>query len=154
MTPIGPTTSSRASRPVDAGDLVATIAGLLLLAAGMVWRAWTGLWVSAVSGRCGDLVSACNDEVIAIGTAIAVVAPLVLWFAALVVAIVRLAKRRAAWWVAPAAFVVAIIVQYGGAAVAQLGVQPGPRPAWSSEQPGACRPAPDDPYRCTEYRRW
>ncbi len=112
------------------------------------------IFVHGVSGRCGGGVYVCDDGVIAAGVVIAQVGVLVVGVGALIASIVRLAARRPAWWVPPVAFLVAIGVLFGGAALAQLGVQQGPRPVWSPEEPGACRPAPEDPYRCTEYRHW
>ena len=108
----------------------------------------------ALSGGATAVSHVCDDGIIASGVVIAQVGVLVVGVGALIASIVRLAARRPAWWVPPVAFLVAIGVLFGGAALAQLGVQQGPRPDWSPDEPGACRPAPEDPYRCTEYRHW
>ena len=146
--------SERALPTVDRVDLAGTIVGLVVLAVAVGWLSWMALWVGSVTGRCEGQVHVCDDGVIAAGVGIAMVGPLLIGVAALIVSVVRLAAQRPAWWVPPVAFLVAIAVVFGGAGIAHLGVQQGPRTAWSPEEPGACRPAPEDPYRCTEYRSW
>ncbi len=152
--PVTRAESEASVRSVDRVDLAGTIVGLIILAVAVGWLSWMGLWVGAVTGRCDGGVYVCDDGVIAAGVVIAMVGPLLVGLAALIVSVVRLAVRRPAWWIPPLAFLVAIGVLFGGAALAHLGVQDGPRPVWSPEEPGACRPAPEDPYRCTEYRHW
>jgi hypothetical protein len=106
-------------RAARTADLVATIVGLLLLVAGVLWLAWMGFWVGAVTGQCQYRV--CNDDAIAAGMMMAALGPVVVWVVALVVSIVLLILRRTAWWIPPVAFLVAIAVLNIGAALAHWG---------------------------------
>ncbi|HVL62131.1 MAG TPA: hypothetical protein VM430_12115 [Microbacterium sp.] len=100
-------------RGTRTADLVATIIGLLLLVPWVLWLAWQGAWIGALTGLCQS--SACRNDAIETGMAFAVYGPVAVWVLALVASIVRLALRRTAWWIPLVGFLLAIVVQrFGG----------------------------------------
>nr|WP_240665820.1 DUF6264 family protein [Agromyces sp. LHK192] len=101
-------------------NIATTTVALVLLIPAVLGLAWMGLWVQAVTGQCSTF-NVCNDGLIIAGTAVAMLAPIVLWFAAVVVSIVLIVRERWAWWVAPVALVVAYAVQWLGSGIAQWG---------------------------------
>lgn len=79
-------------------DIVATVVLLVLLVLGGLVTSFMGLFLVMASDSCG--VEDCNEGGIVLGTAIAVAAPWVAIVAMGVWAVVRLVRRKLAWWVA------------------------------------------------------
>ncbi len=80
-------------------DIVATTVELILLAlAGMV-SSFAGLMLVMASDSCGTGTTECSTGVILLGVGLAVIAPWVALLAMGTWAVVRLVRRKLAWWV-------------------------------------------------------
>ena len=90
--------SDAAPAPDRTWDIVATVVLLVLLCLAGAASSFLGLFLVMASDSCGS-ASTCNEGGIVLGTAVAVVAP---WLAIVsmgVWAVVRLVRRKLAWWV-------------------------------------------------------
>ena len=103
-------------------DLVATIVGFALTALLAAGATLMGLMLVMASDSCG-VSSECNGGLIGLGVLIAATAPGLCWLTAVVVAIVRQARRRLTWWLP----VVAVLAYLPLAVVAFLVVSAGVR---------------------------
>lgn len=100
--PSGPAGAARPTKDRTT-DLVITIVELIVLVLGGFALSMAGLFLVMASDSCG-VVNECDTGLIALGVAVAVLAP---WVAILGLgswAVVRLVRRRSAWWVALLAF--------------------------------------------------
>lgn len=108
-----------ASPPKDrTADVVVTIIELLLLFAGGLLLSFAGLFLVFASDSCGSGTTECSTDLIALGVAVAAGGP---WVPILGLggwAVVRMVRRRSAWWVPLAAVPVACLVFALGAALA------------------------------------
>lgn len=91
--------SDAAPAPDRTWDIVATVVLLLLLCAGGLVASFAGLTLVFASDSCG-VTSECSTGGIALGVLIAVAAPWVAIVAMGTWAVVRLVRRKLAWWVA------------------------------------------------------
>jgi len=107
-------------RRARTADIFATVVGMLLLTAAALYLGYWGLWVSSVTWRCGGNYI-CNEGLVSAGLNMAAFGPVVVWVVALIGVIVLLALRRRAWWVAPAALLVAFAAQNIGSWLARYG---------------------------------
>jgi hypothetical protein len=104
-------------------DLVVTIVGLAITAVLGLGASVLGLMLVMASDSCGAS-SECDTNLIGLGVLLAVVAPWVCWVPALVLTIVRQARRRLTWWVPIAgglAYVPLVVVAF---LVINAGVEP------------------------------
>lgn len=79
-------------------DIVATVVLLVVLVLGGLLTSFLGLFLVMASDSCG-VTSECSEAGIVLGTAIAVAAPWIAIAAMGVWAVVRLVRRKLAWWV-------------------------------------------------------
>jgi uncharacterized BrkB/YihY/UPF0761 family membrane protein len=87
-------------KPLIVWDMVLTIS-LLVLGLGIaVALSFFSVFLVFASDGCGSGSTPCNSDAISIGVLVAAVAPLALFALAAVFAIVRIVKRRVAFWVA------------------------------------------------------
>lgn len=104
MTDVAPTPTPR---PVVVWDVVLTIFFLLTGVGLAVLLAIFGALLAFASDSCTDLT--CNYGQISAGILVAVIAPIVLTLAALILSIVLLAKRRRAFWVPLAGSILSVL---------------------------------------------
>ena len=80
------------------GDIVATVVLLVLLVLGGLVTSFMSLFLVMASDSCG--VNECNEGQLVLGVLVAAAAPWVAIVGMGVWAIVRLVRRKVAWWVA------------------------------------------------------
>jgi len=88
------TTLSR--KPLIVWDVIVSVILLLIGAAVSVVITLASLFLAMAGDSCG--VVECNYDQIGTGWIITMAAPTALWLATAAVAIVRMVKRRIAWW--------------------------------------------------------
>jgi uncharacterized BrkB/YihY/UPF0761 family membrane protein len=91
--------------------IVLGVAGIGLV----ILLGFLGIFLAFASDSCGT--STCNTDQIGTGMLVAVVAPAALFLVALVIAVVRLVKKRRAFWVILVGYAVAILGWVAGAAL-------------------------------------
>lgn len=99
-------------------DVVVTIIELMLLFAGGLLLSFAGLFLVFASDSCGSGGTECSTDLIALGVAVAAGGP---WVPILGMggwAVVRMVRRRSAWWIPLLAVPVACLVFALGAALA------------------------------------
>jgi len=85
-------------RPVRVGDVVASIILLVLGAIAFAVLAFASLFLAMMSDGCGSGTN-CNYGVMTAGYFVALLVPPVVFVAAAIWTIIRLVRRRLAWWV-------------------------------------------------------
>lgn len=101
-------------------DLALTVVLLLLLPLLAVACSYAGLLLAFASDACGAIP--CDDGLVNVGLWSAVIAPWGVLLVTVVVAIVRLVRRRLAFWVPLAGSVLMIAVWFVAAAIVGAGV--------------------------------
>lgn len=104
-------------------DLVATVVGFAVTAVLGAGASFLGMMLVMASDSCG-VGSRCNTALIGIGVLLAIAAPWLCWVPALVIAIIRQARRRLTWWlpvVAGLAYLPLVVVAF---LVVDAGVRP------------------------------
>jgi uncharacterized BrkB/YihY/UPF0761 family membrane protein len=84
--------------PSRVGDVVAAVVLLVLGAIGIAMLAFVSLFLAMVSDGCGSGTD-CDFSLMGVGYFIALLAPPLVYLAAIVWTIVRLTRRRRSWWV-------------------------------------------------------
>lgn len=105
----------------DSTDLVASILLLVVLVTAALIASTFGLFLGFASDACGT--GTCDYALLNAGGALALFGPLVVGVAGLVVTIVRLVRRRRAYWVPLAAIITIAAVWWSGFGVVELAVQ-------------------------------
>jgi len=85
-------------RPVRVGDVVASIILLVLGAIAFAVLAFASLFLAMMSDGCGSGTN-CNYGVMTAGYFVALLVPPVVFVASAIWTIIRLVRRRLAWWV-------------------------------------------------------
>lgn len=106
--------------PARVWDIVLTSVLLLLLACLTAIVSYFGFFLAMASDPCGAVE--CNDGLIGLGMLTAVLLPWIVLIVILVVAIVRLVRRRLSFWLPLAAVPLVIGSWFVGAAIASAGV--------------------------------
>lgn len=81
-------------------DIVATVVLLVLLVLGGLVTSFMSLFLVMASDSCGTGSTECNEGQLVLGVLVAAAAPWVAIVGMGVWAIVRLVRRKVAWWVA------------------------------------------------------
>lgn len=102
-------------------DLVLTIALLVGMLAIAIVAAFGGVFLIFVTDSCGS-AGRCNDVAVDAGVLTGAVGPLVVATVALIAAIVRLVRRRIAFWVPIVGVAVIVLVLGGGYLLTSSGV--------------------------------
>lgn len=102
-------------------DLVLTVVLLIAMAAVAVVAAFGGVFLVFVTDSCGS-VGRCNDAAVTSGVLTGAVGPLVVALIAAVVAVVRLVRRRMAFWVPVVGLVLIVAVLVLGYLLTASGV--------------------------------
>lgn len=118
MTALDPDRPARVRR---VWDLVLTIALLVGMLASAVVASLGGVFLVFVTDSCGS-VGRCNDAAVTAGVLTGAVGPLVVAAVAVLVAVVRLVRRRIAFWVPIVGSAVIVLVLGGGYLLASSGV--------------------------------
>lgn len=108
-----------ATRPAGSGARVADVTvSVILMSAGVLGfatLAFMSLFLVMMSDGCfGDR---CNTGLMSVGWLIALAAPPVVFIAAVVWTIIRLARRKLAWWVPLAGAVLSAAIWFGGVGI-------------------------------------
>ena len=109
--------------PVIVWDVVVTVVLLVLLGILAFFVSIFGFFLVMASDPCGAVE--CNTDLIGTGVLVAVSLPWVVLVAALVFAIIRLVRRRIAFWVPLVGSILVIASWFAGAAIAAAGVPTG-----------------------------
>lgn len=104
--------------PARVGDIVASSILLVVGAIGFAALAFVSLFLAMVSDGCGSGAD-CDFGVMTAGYFVALVAPPVIFVAAAVWTIIRLVRRRIAWWLPIVGSLAALAVWGIGAAMMQ-----------------------------------
>ena len=107
----------------SAGDVVASIVGLVFSALVGLACSFMGLMLVLGSDSCGAS-STCDDGRIATGVMFGVAAPVVLWIAALVAVIVRQARVKRSWWIPLLVIVLSVGAEVIAFVIVDSGVDP------------------------------
>lgn len=102
-------------------DLALTIVLLVAMAAVAVVAALAGVFLVFVTDSCGT-VGRCNDAVVTSGVLTGAIGPLLVALIAIAVAVVRLVRRRLAFWVPVVGFAVIVAVLAAGYLLTSSGV--------------------------------
>lgn len=106
--------SQVSEQPVRTGDVVVTIVELVLLTLGAFVASFFGLFLGMASDGCGGSAD-CDSDLIGLGVLIAAAAPWVGLIPTGVWAIVRMVRRKVAFWVPLLAIPVWIVLLVLGA---------------------------------------
>jgi uncharacterized BrkB/YihY/UPF0761 family membrane protein len=108
-------------RPPASGARIAdvTVSVILLLAGfvGFAMLAFVSVFLVMVSDGCYD--DRCNTDLLSVGWIIAMFAPPLVFIAAIVWTLVRIARRKTSWWVPVLGAVVAAVAWGVGAGIMQ-----------------------------------
>lgn len=107
--------------PVRVWDIVVTVILLVGLGFLAMTASFYGLFLGMVSDGCGS-GSNCNFDIIGMGVIVAVVLPWVVLLAAVIVAIIRLVRRKLAFWIPLAAAPLIVGPWFLGAWIATAGL--------------------------------
>ena len=110
-------------RERNVADLVVTIVLLVVTALLGLLASFLGVMLVMASDSCGAS-SVCDDDLIALGVLVAVVAPWVCWVPALVVVVVRQVRHLLTWWVPILAGVAYVPLVVAAFLVVDAGVRP------------------------------
>ena len=116
-----PTTYDDQPRTTSTIERAVTVLLMIGLAVLVPFASFMGLFFGMVSDGCaGD--TPCNGDQIGLGVGMAVVSPVLVFLAALVVVVKRFAGRRPAWWVPLVALVVGACLFVLGGVIAAAAV--------------------------------
>lgn len=108
-------------RPVRTADVVATIGLMVLLGVLTLYTSYFGLFLGMMSDPCGS-GNDCNTDIMGVGVLVAVILPWVFFIAALIVAVVRVIRRKLAFWVPLAAAPLVVLSWFIGAWIGSTGL--------------------------------
>ncbi len=101
-------------------DLVVTIILLIAGVFGFAILAFVSLFLAMMSDGC--MGGTCDTGLMSIGWLIALIAPPIVFIATVVWTIVRLVRRRIAWWLPLAGGILAVLIWLGGVALMDAGL--------------------------------
>jgi len=121
---VGPGPWPGAPKPVRSGAQIADlIVSIILIIIGVVGFAFLGfltLFLSMMSDGC--YANQCNTGLMSAGWLIALAMPPAVFVGAVIWTIIRLARRKTAWWITLAGAFLAILVWAAGAGLMQAGL--------------------------------
>lgn len=116
--PVVPGSPPTTPRPPASGARIADVTvSVILMVAGVIGFAMLALasvFLVMMSDGCFD--DRCNTDLMTVGWLIALVAPPAVFVAAVVWTLIRIARRKTAWWVPVAGAVLAAAIWFGGVA--------------------------------------
>ncbi|WFR84510.1 DUF6264 family protein [Arthrobacter sp. Y-9] len=122
--PAGPGAWPGAPQPARSGAQIADlIVSIILIIIGVVGFAFLGfltLFLSMMSDGC--YANHCNTGLMSVGWLIALAVPPAVFIGAIIWTIIRLARRKTAWWITLAGAFLAILVWAAGAGLMQAGL--------------------------------
>lgn len=113
-----------APKPARSGaqiaDLIVSISLIIVGVVGFAFLGFLTLFLSMMSDGC--YANQCNTGLMSVGWLIALAVPPAVFVGAVIWTIIRIARRRTAWWVTLAGAFVAILVWAAGAGLMQAGL--------------------------------
>jgi uncharacterized BrkB/YihY/UPF0761 family membrane protein len=97
------------SQPARVKDIVASLILLALGVVGIVMLAFVSLFLAMASDGCGSETN-CDFTLMGVGYFVALLGPPLVYIAAGIATVVRLTRRRTAWWMPVAGAAVALAV--------------------------------------------
>ncbi len=101
-------------------DLVVSISLIIVGVVGFAFLGFLTLFLSMMSDGC--YANQCNTGLMSVGWLIALAVPPAVFVGAVIWTIIRLARRRTAWWVTLAGAFLSIMIWAGGAGLMQAGL--------------------------------
>lgn len=122
--PVGAASWPGAPQPARSGGQIADLAvSIILIIIGVVGFAFLGfltLFLSMMSDGC--YANQCNTGLMSVGWLIALAVPPALFVGTIIWTIIRLVRRKTAWWVTLGGAFLAILVWAAGAGLMQAGL--------------------------------
>ncbi|WP_146145842.1 DUF6264 family protein [Arthrobacter woluwensis] len=113
-----------APKPARSGaqiaDLIVSISLIIVGVVGFAFLGFLTLFLSMMSDGC--YANQCNTGLMSAGWLIALAVPPAVFVGAVIWTVIRIARRRTAWWVTLAGAFVAILVWAAGAGLMQAGL--------------------------------
>ncbi|WFR84513.1 DUF6264 family protein [Arthrobacter sp. Y-9] len=122
--PVDPGSWPGAPRPARSGgqitDLIVSIILMIIGVVGFAFLGFLTLFLSMMSDGC--YANQCNTGLMSVGWLIALAVPPAVFIGAIIWTIIRLARRKTAWWITLAGAFLAILVWAAGAGLMQAGL--------------------------------
>ncbi|MBM7461710.1 DUF6264 family protein [Microbacterium dextranolyticum] len=112
-----------APTPASGARVMDVVASVILMVAGVIGfglLAFMSLFLVMMSDACYN--DRCNTGVMSVGWLIAMAGPPLVFVAAIVWTIIRLARRKAAWWLTLAGAAVGIVLWFIGVGLMNVGL--------------------------------
>ncbi|WP_144630198.1 DUF6264 family protein [Arthrobacter woluwensis] len=122
--PVGAVSWPGAPRPARSSaqiaDLIVSISLIIVGVVGFAFLGFLTLFLSMMSDGC--YANQCNTGLMSVGWLIALAVPPAVFIGAVIWTVIRIARRRTAWWVSLAGAFLAILVWAAGAGLMQAGL--------------------------------